>query len=93
MAQGVVMNAKQVIQIRVIPSLKWPYNRLPVYYDSAVLFTNPEAARKATGPYIQDLIEKKILDPKRPYEVELLILKILNLPLESKTDVESAFKE
>lgn len=93
MAQGVVVNAKQVIQIRVKPSLKWPFNKHPIYYDSAVLFTNPEAAKKATGPYIQDLIEKKILDPKRPYEVELLVLKILNLPLESRTDVENAFKE
>ena len=87
------MNAKQVIQIRVTPKLSWPFSRQPVYYDSAVLFTNPDAARKATGPYIQDLIERKILDPKKPYDVELLVLKVLDLPLESRSEVENAFKE
>lgn len=93
MAKGVVMNAKQVLQIRVIPELKWPFNKHPVYYDSAVLFTTPQAAKAATGPYIADLIEQKLLNDKQPYTVEILILKVIDIPIESRSEAEEVYKQ
>lgn len=71
-----------IYQLRVAPDLKWPFKKHPVYFDSGLLFVSDKDAKDYIGQYIRELIDQKLLDSKRGYEISILKLKVYNPPLE-----------
>ena len=80
----------KIYQIRVKPEPSFFRKRWPVYFDSATVFSTPKAAQSATGSYIRDLVEAGLLNPKKKYSVEVILLNLVNLPMEGNEDLKKS---
>lgn len=67
---------KDAYQLRVKPWLPFWLRKHPIFYDSALIFTDPEDAKAYTGEYIRTLVDAKMLNVKKPYEVHILTLHV-----------------
>ncbi len=79
-----ILETRDLFQVRVTPVLRWPFNGMPVHYDSIHVFLNTRDAELYKPSFIKALLEEGfIVEPKpaRPPKVAKITYEVEVIPL------------
>jgi len=80
-----VIETRGLFQVRITPTLKWPFKTMPIFYDSRHVFLNTKDAEAYKPSFVEAAIEAGLIiepnDKQKKKGIETFTVTVIPLEL------------